>query len=57
MFPPVCATVNAVPDARTEEPFVTVMAEVVAVGVSVKVIAAITPFTIGFTFIPLTSQV
>lgn len=54
MFPPVCATVNAVPDPNTEEPLVTVIGVVAAVGVRVKVMAAIMPFTIGFTFIPLT---
>ena len=54
MVPPVCATVNAVPDPRTEEPFVTVTGEVDADGVSVKVMAASTPFTMGFAFIPLT---
>jgi hypothetical protein len=57
MVPPVCATVNAVPEPRTEEPFVTVMGVVEADEVRVKVMAAITPLTIGFTFIPLTWHV
>jgi hypothetical protein len=57
MVPPVCATVNAVPDPRTEDPLATVMPVVEAAGVRVKVMAAITPFVIGFTFIPLTWQV
>jgi hypothetical protein len=56
MVPPVCATVNPVPDPRTEEPFVRVIGVVDADGVSVNVMEAITPFTIGFEFIPLTSH-
>jgi len=57
MVPPVCATINPVPDPRTDEPLVMVTGMVDADGVSVKVMAAITPFTIGFKFIPLTSHV
>ena len=57
MFPPLCATVNAVPDPRTEELFAMLMGVVEAEGLRVKVMAASTPFAIGFTFIPLTRHV
>jgi hypothetical protein len=57
MVPPVCATVNAVPDPSTEDPLLTAIDMVEADGARVNVMAATTPFTIGFKFIPLTWQV
>jgi hypothetical protein len=57
MVPPVCATVSAVPDANTEELFITEMGIVEADVATVKVMEATTPFNMGFAFMPLARHV